>query len=281
MLGRRYVVAYIDDILIYSNSYQERVKHVRAVLNQLRAHQLYVKGEKCEFHVTTVRFFGYIISPEGVEMEESKVKAVGDWPKPVTVKDMQRFLGFANFYKRFICNFSLITTPLTLLIKKGACTLAWNKEAEGAFTRLKEAFTTAPILKHPDPDRPFIVEVDASDSGVGAILSQRFREKPKMHPVAFFSKKLTPAKKNYDVGDWELLAIKLALEEWRHWLEGALQLFVVLTNHKNLEYLQTAKRLNPRQARWALFFTHFRFTISYRPGSKNTKADALSRIHSS
>lgn len=125
----------------------------------------------------------------------------------------------------------------------------WTTGVEEAFARLKEAFTTAPILKHPDPKKQFIVEVNASKTGVGAILSQRFGEKPKMHPIAFFSRKLTLAERKYDVGDRELLAIKLTLEEWRHWLEGANQPFVVLTDHKNLEYLQTAKRLNPHQAK--------------------------------
>lgn len=119
------------------------------------------------------------------------------------------------------------------------------------------------------------MEVDASDTGVGAILSQE--QKGKLHPCAFYSRRLSSAEQNYDVGDRELLAIKLALEEWRHWLEGAAQPFVVWTDHKNLEYIRSAKRLNARQARWALFFTRFQFTITYRPGSRNTKPDALSR----
>lgn len=118
MLGR-YLIAYIDDILIYSKSYQEYVSHVKMVLKQLQAHQLYVKGEKCEFHVTTVKFLGYVISPVGVEMEETKVRAVREWARPNTVKDMQRFLGFANFYCRFIRNFNLIAAHLTSLLKKG------------------------------------------------------------------------------------------------------------------------------------------------------------------
>ncbi len=124
-----------------------------------------------------------------------------------------------------------------------------------------------------------MVEVDAATLGVGVVLSQWKGEPPVLHPCAYFSKKLSPAEQNYDVGNRELLAIKLALEEWRHWLEGAKHPFVVITDHKNLQYLQEAKRLNPRQARWALFVTRFRFTISYRPGSKNIKADALSRLH--
>ncbi|KAK3530803.1 hypothetical protein QTP70_002830 [Hemibagrus guttatus] len=130
----------------------------------------------------------------------------------------------------------------------------------------------APILCHPDPDRPFVVEVDASSSGLRAVLSQQHGDPRKVHPCAFYSQKLTTAAVNYDVGNWELLAIKAALEEWRHWLEGARYPFQVLTDHRNLEYLHGAKRLNPKQARWALFFTRFQFTVSYRPGSKNGKA---------
>ncbi len=124
-----------------------------------------------------------------------------------------------------------------------------------------------------------MVEVDASTLGVGAVLSQWKGEPPVLHPCAYFSRKLSPAEQNYDIGDRELLAIKLALEEWRHWLEGAQHPFEVITDHKNLQYLRDARRLNPRQARWALFFTRFRFTVTYRPGHKNLKADALSRLH--
>ncbi|XP_029292890.1 uncharacterized protein LOC115011797 [Cottoperca gobio] len=124
--------------------------------------------------------------------------------------------------------------------------------------------------------RQFVVEVDASDVGVGTVLSQRSVSDNKLHPCAFLSKKLSPAERNYDVGNRELLAIKVALEEWRHWLEAAEQPFLVLTDHKNLQYIQSVKRLNSRQARWALFFTRFKFTLTYRPGSKNIKADALS-----
>ncbi len=123
------------------------------------------------------------------------------------------------------------------------------------------------------------MEVDASTTGVGAVLSQQQGTPANLQPCAFFSRKLSPAEKNYDIGNRELLAIKLALEEWRHWLEEAQYPFTILTDHKNLQYLWEAKRLNPRQARWALFFTRFNFTISYRPGPRNVKADALSRLH--
>lgn len=142
-----------------------------------------------------------------------------------------------------------------------------------AFQELKKRFAAAPILIQPNLTQPFVVKADASNSGVGAVLSQQ--REGKLHPCAFFSRSLSPAERNYYVGDRELLAIKLAL--WRHWLQGNTQPFIVWTDHKNLAYLQSAKRLNARQARWALFFTRFHFTISYRPGSRNIKPDALSR----
>jgi len=136
----------------------------------------------------------------------------------------------------------------------------WNTEAEKAFQRLKTLFTTAPILTVPDPQRQFIVEMDASNEGVGAVLSQRSAQDNKLHPCAFLSRKLTDAERNYDVGNKELLAVKIALEDWRHWLEGAEQPFLVWTDHKNLEFIRKSKRLNPRQARWSLFFSRFNFT---------------------
>ncbi|KAL0146490.1 hypothetical protein M9458_058121, partial [Cirrhinus mrigala] len=165
------------------------------------------------------------------------------WPTPNTVKELQRFLGFSNFYRRFIQNYSMIAAPLTSFLR----------------------------------DLPFTVEVDASTTGVGAVLSQVVGEPSLLHPCAYFSCKLSPAEQNYNVGNHELLAIKLTLEEWRHWLEGVAHQFTIITNHKNLQYLREARCLNPRQARWALFLTRFNFKITYRPGTKNVTADALSR----
>ncbi|KAL0187982.1 hypothetical protein M9458_015081, partial [Cirrhinus mrigala] len=187
------VIVYIDDILIYSDSFHDHVNHVRSVLHRLMQHQLYSKLEKCELHQIKVTFLGYIISSEGVAMDDSKVQAVVNWPQPTTVKELQRFLGFANFYRRFIHNFSSISAPLTSMIKGGRQRLSWSPPAVSAFQELKHRFTTAPILHHPDPDREFIVEVDASSTGIGAVLSQRQGNPPKMYPCAFYSHKLTPA----------------------------------------------------------------------------------------
>ncbi|KAK3539348.1 hypothetical protein QTP70_003835 [Hemibagrus guttatus] len=164
--------------------------------------------------------------------------------------------GFANFYRKFIMNFSTVVASLSALTKGKHAGFCWSPEPELSFNELKSCFTSAPILTLPDPDKAFIVEVNALDVGVGAVLSQR-GEDNKLHSCAFFSRRLTPTEKNYHVGDRQLLAVKLALEEWRHWLEGAKHPFQVLTDHKNLEFIQQAKRLNPRQARWSLFFSSF------------------------
>ncbi|KAK3548954.1 hypothetical protein QTP70_021664 [Hemibagrus guttatus] len=265
LLGRG-VIAYIDDILVYSASMEEHVIQVREVLARLQQHHLYVKLEKCEFHHSMVTLLGYMISHQGVEMDTVKDQAVTEWPEASTVRELQRFLGFANFYRRFIRNYSSVAGPLTSLLRGKPKKLSWTDQARTAFLQLKDRFSTAPILRHPDPELPFVVEVDASCSGIGAVLSQRHGEPGKLHPCTFHSRKLTAAERNYDVGNRELLAIKAALEEWRHWLDGARHLFQVLTDHRNLEHLRGAKRLNPRQARWVLFFTWFVFTVTYRLG---------------
>lgn len=248
--------------------------HVRQLLQRLLENRLFVKGQKCEFHVSTVSFLGYIVERGHLRADPAKVQAVLDWPTPPNCKQLQWFLGFANFYRRFLRDYSKIALPLTRLTSPKV-PFCWDDRAREAFTQLKKRFASAPILRQPDLSRQFIVEVDASDVGVGAVLSQQ--QEGKLHLCAYFSRRLSPAEQNYDIGDRELLAIKLTLEEWRHWLEGATEPFIVWTDHKNLEYIRSAKRLNALHARWALFFTRFCFTITYRPGSRNVKPDALSR----
>ncbi|KAJ1116408.1 hypothetical protein NDU88_004620 [Pleurodeles waltl] len=166
-----FAIVYIDDILIYSDNENQHVQHVKKILAALRKHHLYCKLTKCEFHVTTVEFLGVILTPQGMVMAEKKVKAVSEWPIPKSVCDVQCFLGFANFYRRFINHFSQTVAPITKLLRKKE-KFVWSPEADQAFSTLKEAFSTAPVLTHPDADRPFIVEADASDVAIGAVLSQ-------------------------------------------------------------------------------------------------------------
>ncbi|KAL2083752.1 hypothetical protein ACEWY4_021525 [Coilia grayii] len=256
----RFVFVYLDDILIFSKNLEEHKQHVRLVLRRLLENLLFVKAEKCEFHAKTVAFLGYIVAEGAIQMDPTKVSAVTSWPVPENRKQLQQFLGFANFYRRFVRNYSSVAAPLTALTSTKLSFL-WTTAAEEAFCNLKNRFTSAPILQVPDPERQFVVEVDASDVGVGAVLSQQRPENNKLHPCAYFSHRLSPAERNYDIGDRELLAVKLALEEWQHWLEGASVPFIVWTDHKNLEYIRSAKRLNPRQARWSLFLSRFNFSV--------------------
>lgn len=230
-----------------------------------------MKAEQCTFHTPSVTFLGSVISADGISMDPSKVRAVTDWPIPDSLVTLQRFLGFANFYRCFIRNVSQVAAPLTALTLVKSC-FKWSESAQRAFDHLKSLFTSAPILVTPDSSKQFIVEVDASEAGVGAILSQCSSCDNKVHPCAFFSHRLSPAERNYDVGNRELLAIRLALGEWRQWLEGATLPFVMWTDHRNLEYIRSAKRLNTRQARWALFFCPFRFLDLISPGVKEREA---------
>nr|XP_017214371.1 uncharacterized protein LOC108191961 [Danio rerio] len=165
----QWVIVY--DIFIYSNSLEEHTNYVRAVLKRLIENQLYAKLSKCEFHQTCISFLGYIISAEGLAMDEKKVDTVINWPKPKTVKELQHFMGFANFYRRFIRNFSTVAAPLTSLVKGGSTRLSWSNDATRAFSHLKSRFSSAPILCHPDPNLPFTLEIDASNTGIGAVLS--------------------------------------------------------------------------------------------------------------
>uniref|UniRef100_A0A8C5M421 Gypsy retrotransposon integrase-like protein 1 n=1 Tax=Leptobrachium leishanense TaxID=445787 RepID=A0A8C5M421_9ANUR len=275
----RFVIIYLDDILIYSPTLEEHQRNVEEVLSRLRNHQLYAKLDKCSFNQSRISFLGYILSPGKLEMDPEKVAAIHSWPTPTNKKEVQRFLGFSNFYRKFIRNFSHIVQPLTRLTKNHE-KFRWAEDTQKAFLKLKDLFTSAPILEQPDPNHPYFLEVDASENATGAILSQRNLTSGNLHPIAFYSKRLNPAETRYDVGDKELLAIKRGFDEWRHLLEGSLYPITVYTDHQNLEHIKTAKRLRPRQARWALFFTRFNFHITYRPGSRNGKADALSRCYS-
>ncbi|EIE91434.1 hypothetical protein G6F46_012399 [Rhizopus delemar] len=270
-----FVVVYLDDILIYSENLTDHYNHVNLVLEKLRGAGLYAKAEKCEFDVTEVEFLGFKISPKGIFMDQSKVSAITNWSTPRSVHDIQVFLGFSNFFRRFIQDYSKLTVPMTALTKKNV-PFVWSTEADQSFQQLKTAFTSAPILHHFDPSSKIIIETDASDFAIAGVLSQ-YGSDSLLHPVAFYSRKLNTTEVNYDIYDKELLAIIECFKTWRHYLQGASHQITVYTDHKNLEYFATTKSLNRRQARWSIFMSSFDFFITYRPGTKNPKADALSR----
>lgn len=268
--------AYVDDILIYSHgSRTQHRDHVRKVLQRLREAGLQVDIDKCEFEVKSTKYLGFIIEAQkGVRMDPDKVKAILEWEAPKSVKGVQSFIGFANFYRRFIKDFSQIILPVMALVRKETA-FQWNDEADEAFIRLKRMFTSAPILILFDHERETIVEVDASKWCIGGTLYQ-IDDQGVMRPCAFFSKKNSPAECNYEIYDKEMLAIIRCLEEWDAELRSVKE-FEIRSDHKNLEYFMSVRKLTERQMRWSLILSRYNFTISYLPGKQNIRADALSR----
>ena len=270
-----FVIIYLDDILVFSKTLEEHHTHVRQVFEKLRMHGLYAKLEKCSFHQDTMEFLGYVISQSGISMDPSKVKTVTEWKQPMNVKDVRSSLGFANFYRHFIKDYSKVTLPLTELTKKDHV-FVWTSAANQAFRALKDAFTSSPILVHPNQEKPFFIEADASDFALGSVLYQQ-GDDGEFHPIAFHSRKFVAAEINYEIHDKELLAIVDSFEEWRRFLEGAQHTTTVFTDHKNLKYFHEAHVLNRRQSRWSIFLSRFNFIVEYRPSALQGQSDALSR----
>ncbi|MBW0572296.1 hypothetical protein O181_112011 [Austropuccinia psidii MF-1] len=268
-----YVVVYLDDIMVFSKSEEEHVTHVSTVLSRLRANNLFAKASNCLFHVSSVEYLGYVVSSEGLKMDQVKLQQILNWPPPRNLKALQSFLGFANFYHRFIKNYSKKISSLTSFLKKDSC-FPLNEEALSQFHQLKEAFTTAPILSHFPPSLPTIVETDASNYALDAVLGQ-VSDSGK-HPIAFNSCKLIPAELNYEIHDKVLLGIVWALKRWRAFLLSLSSPFEVLTNHSSLQNFISSKVLTCRQARWAKFLSEFHFSITYRPGCLATLLYTLS-----
>ena len=269
------VIVYLDDILIYSVDKASHKEHVREVLRRLRKHGLYAKPKKCEFNTDSTEYLGYQLSPSGLTMSPDQVQTIQDWSEPRKVKDIQSFLGFANFYRRFIDNYSDIVTPLTHLTRKGT---AWSFSDSccAAFRKLKDAFTSALILTHWSLDTPMIVETDASNYAIAGILSLRCPD-DEIRPVAYYSRTLSAPELNYDTHNKELLAIHEAFKSWHHYLEGSIAPVSVVTDHKNLEYFATTKLLTRRQARWSEFLSQFNMVVCFHPGKLGAKPDSLTR----
>jgi len=219
---------------------------------------------------------GIIISENKVQMDEEKLSGVLEWPVPTKVKQVQAFLGFVNFYRRFIENFAKMSKPLSDLTKKDS-TWTWGKEQQNTFEVLKKAFTTAQVLRIPNDEDLFKLSTDASDFATGAVLSQKDMQTNLWHPVAFFSKSLNVHERNYEIYDKELLVVIQGLEEYRHHLEGYPYKVEIWLDHQNLIFFRTAQKLTRRQARWVLFMTRFDFVLYHKPGKTMQVEDPLSR----
>nr|ABF95994.1 retrotransposon protein, putative, Ty3-gypsy subclass [Oryza sativa Japonica Group] len=264
----KFVVVFIDDILIYSQSEEDHQHHLRLVLGKLREHQLYAKLSKCEFWLSEVKFLGHVISAKGVAVDPETVTAVTDWKQPKTVTQIRSFLGLAGYYRRFIENFSKIARPMTQLLKKEE-KFVWSPQCEKAFQTLKEKLVSSPVLILPDTRKDFMVYCDASRQGLGCVLMQDG------HVVAYASRQLRPHEGNYPTHDLELAAVVHALKIWRHYLIG--NRCEIYTDHKSLKYIFTQSDLNLRQRRWLELIKDYDVGIHYHPGKANVVADALSR----
>ncbi|MBW0531006.1 hypothetical protein O181_070721 [Austropuccinia psidii MF-1] len=234
------VAVYLDDIMVFTSSQEEHVKHVASVRQRLRDNKLFAKASKCVFHASSVEYLGYFVPSEGLKMDSSKVQEILNWPQPKNIKALQSFLGFDN-----------------------------------QFQILEEAFTTSPILSNFNPSLPTIVETDAYDYALGSVLSQ-VNDSGK-HPIEFGSCKLLPAELNYEIHDMELLGIVWALKNWRAFLLSLSYSFGVLTDHSSFQYFMSSKVHTCRQACGADVLSELHFSITYSPGRLATLPDALSR----
>ena len=275
ILGK-YVFVYLDDIIIFSTSPQDHIIHVREVLQRLQDNRLTCGLHKCVFAQSKLDdFLGYSVSGDGVAMQIDKCQQIKDWPIPESAHDVQILLGFANFYRSFIPKFADICMPLTSLLSKGT-EFTWGPDQHQALESLKNMITSDIVKPHPEPSKRFFLETDASLYALSGILSQE-DDVGNIRPVSFYAKKLTPAQRNYDIGDRELLAIVESCKHWRHHLAGARHPIRVITDHANLVKFTTTKTLNSRQERWSIILADYDLEIIHRAGELNGAADALSR----
>jgi hypothetical protein len=273
LISAGHVIVYMDDILIFTDDIPTHRLITRQVLQILLDNNLSLKLEKCVFEVEEVEYLGVIIAHGTMRMDPVKIEAVTSWPTPRTKKDVQQFLGFVNFYRRFIRNFARLATPLNRLC--GSVPWIWTPTENDAFLALCKAASEGPILCLPIDNAPFRVEADSSGYATGAVLSQL--QDSHWRPVAYYSKGLNDVERNYDIHDRELLSIMRALADWRRYLHGSSTPFEIFSDHKNLQYFMTNQKLNRRQARWSLELAEFNFTLIHKPGSTMICADALSR----
>jgi hypothetical protein len=267
---------YMDDIAIAtSGTRQDHIDAVRDVLRVAEQHDLYFKLSKCTFHASSIDYLGVIIEKGMTRMDPVKIAGIKNWPTPIKVKDVRSFLGFCNFYRPFIRGFAHLARPLNELTRKDA-EWSWQDRQQKAFEELKRRVTTEPVLAHPILTDPFELEVDASGFAMGAVLLQK-KEDGKKHPIAYYSKTLSAAERNYDVYDLELLAIVNALDHWRPYLAGSPHKIIIYSDHQNLLYWKEPHKISRRVAREVLMLSEYNFEIRHIKGTSNGRADALSR----
>lgn len=277
----KFVLIYLDDALIFSRTKEDHIKHVREVLSRFNKEKLVVNLKKCEFGKRELEFLGYRVSESGILPSESKIKAISKWQRPTNVQEVRQFLGLAQHYRRFCPRFSTIAAPLTELThgtgaKKRPVT--WSANCEKSFQAVKDMLTSPPLLRLPDLSKPFRIETDASDFGVGAVLLQSDQLTGHWVPIAYESKKLSPAEQKFPAQERELIAIIHALNTWRCFIDGCTAGYTVFCDHKPLIYYQSQIKPTPRLVRWMAMYELYNPHVEYKPGKENDVADALSRI---
>ncbi|GBG84351.1 hypothetical protein CBR_g38322 [Chara braunii] len=268
----KFVVVYLDDILIFSKSAEEQAQHVETVLSLLRQHKYKVNLEKCEFGRTKILHLGHEVSAEGIRREDAKVASIRDWPRPQIVTEFRSFLGMCGYYRNFVKNYSAVASPLTDLTRHDT-PWDWSDECEGAFKRLKNALMNHEVLMVPDPQKPFIVTIDASQYGIGAVLAQQ--DGKKLRPIEYMSKKMSSKKLGKSTYETELYALYKALVHWRHFLLG--RFFYLRTDHQTLKWTKTQPALSDALKRWIDVIDQYDFKLEYLKGEYNKVANALSR----
>ena len=266
--------SFIDDIGIFSDTWEFHVEHLRAVFQSLREAKLVAKPSKCFVGYGELEFLGHIAGSGNIKPVQDRVSAIRQFPVPVTKKQIRSFLGLIGFHRKFIPQFSDISVPLTDLTKKNVPNkVKWSDTTQKAFDKLKDCICSDLVLRSPDFTKKFILQTDASGKGMGAVLEQEFDDG--RHPILFISKKLSGAECNYAVVEKECFAIVWAVKTLRNFLEG--KEFTINTDHAPLQWLHKMKTSNQRLLRWSLILQEFSFTISYIAGKTNIVADVLSR----
>lgn len=273
--GLKYEIClcYLDDIIVFSRTWDEHLKNLRLVLDRLKLAGIYLKPSKCQFVRRSITFLGHTVSANGVSPTDEKIKAVAAFPNPTKQDDIRIFLGLVNFYRPFLRNIARSQQPLTELLKDNT-PFKWDTPQQEAFNDIKRTLISKPVLKLPDYEKPFILSTDASHQGIGAILGQ-LDESGHEVAVSYFSRPLKPAEKNYSITELEALAVVKAIEHYRPYLYG--RKFIVVTDHQALVYLHTSRQPTGRLARWQAALMDYDFDVTFRAGSKHAHADALSR----
>ena len=261
---------YLDDIIIVGKTFDDMIRNLDEVLQKLHDAGLKLKPRKCQLFAKRVDFLGHVISGEGIQTDPKKTQAVREWPRPESLHEVRSFLGFCSYYRRFIPKFAEISKPLHKLTEKNQKFL-WTKECNDAFETLKEKMVSSPILAHPDFTKPFILDTDASDQAIGAVLSQRIEGKE--HVIAYASRTLTKSERRYCVTRKKLLAVINFVKYFRHYLYG--RAFTVRTDHGSLRWLMKFKNPEGQIARWLETLSSYEFKIDHRPGRVHRNADGL------